>query len=73
MTHDLDEAVYLADRVILFSDRPARVVDMLRVAPRRPRDRRDPSLLGLCVALLEALHLEAPAAQLERSELSATV
>ena len=73
VTHDLDEAVYLADRVILFSDRPARVIDVLRVAPRRPRDRRDPSLLGLRVALLEALHLEAPAAELERSELSAVV
>ena len=58
VTHDLDEAVYLADRVILFSDRPARVIDVLRVAPPRPRDRRDPSLLGLRVALLEALHLE---------------
>jgi ABC-type nitrate/sulfonate/bicarbonate transport system ATPase subunit len=64
VTHDLDEAVYLADRVVLFSDRPARVVDVLRVAPRRPRDRRDPDLLGLRVALLEALHLE-------RSQLSA--
>ena len=66
VTHDLDEAVYLADRVILFSDRPARVVDVLRVASRRPRDRRDPNLLGLRVALLEALHLE-------RSELSAVI
>lgn len=66
VTHDLDEAVYLADRVILLTDRPARVADVLRVAPDRPRDRRDPSLLGLRVALLEALHLE-------RSELHAAV
>jgi len=58
VTHDLDEAVYLADRVVLLSDRPSRVQDILRVAPSRPRDRRDPSLLGLRVALLEALHLE---------------
>jgi ABC-type nitrate/sulfonate/bicarbonate transport system ATPase subunit len=58
VTHDLDEAVYLADRVILFSDRPARVADVLRVAAPRPRDRRDPNLLALRVALLEALHLE---------------
>jgi len=61
VTHDLDEAVYLADRVILLTDRPARVADVLRVAPARPRDRRDPSLLGLRVALLEALHLEGSA------------
>jgi len=58
VTHDLDEAVYLADRVVLVSERPGRVQDVLRVAPERPRDRRDPSLLGLRVALLEALHLE---------------
>jgi sulfonate transport system ATP-binding protein len=64
VTHDLDEAVYLADRVVLLSDRPSRIIDVLRVAPDRPRDRRDPSLLGLRVALLEALHLE-------RSQLSA--
>lgn len=58
VTHDLDEAVYLADRVVLLTDRPARVTDVLPVVPRRPRDRRDPALLGLRVALLEALHVE---------------
>jgi ABC-type nitrate/sulfonate/bicarbonate transport system ATPase subunit len=58
VTHDLDEAVYIADRVVLLSERPGRVQDILRVAPERPRDRRDPNLLGLRVALLEALHLE---------------
>ena len=58
VTHDLDEAVYLADRVVLLGERPGRVQDILRVAPERPRDRRDESLLGLRVALLEALHLE---------------
>jgi sulfonate transport system ATP-binding protein len=58
VTHDLDEAVYLADRVVLLSDRPARVSDVLRVSAEHPRDRRDPSLLALRVALLEALHLE---------------
>lgn len=65
VTHDLDEAVYLADRVVLLGERPGRVQDVLRVAPERPRDRRDPNLLGLRVALLEALHLE-------RTEIGAT-
>jgi sulfonate transport system ATP-binding protein len=58
VTHDLDEAVYLADRVVLLTDRPARVADVLRVSAEHPRDRRDPNLLALRVALLEALHLE---------------
>jgi ABC-type nitrate/sulfonate/bicarbonate transport system ATPase subunit len=58
VTHDLDEAVYLADRVILLSDRPSRVTDVIPVVVDRPRDRRDPTLAALRVALLEALHLE---------------
>jgi sulfonate transport system ATP-binding protein len=58
VTHDLDEAVYLADRVVLLGERPGRVIDVIPVAPPRPRDRRDPTLAALRVALLEALHLE---------------
>ena len=58
VTHDLDEAVYLADRVVLLGERPARVVDIIPVRPGRPRDRRDPTLAAIRVALLEALHLE---------------
>jgi sulfonate transport system ATP-binding protein len=58
VTHDLDEAVYLADRVILMSDRPSRVTDVIPVVVDRPRDRRDTTLAALRVALLEALHLE---------------
>jgi sulfonate transport system ATP-binding protein len=58
VTHDLDEAVYLADRVVLLGERPGRVVDVIPVVPPRARDRRDPVLAALRVALLEALHLE---------------
>jgi sulfonate transport system ATP-binding protein len=58
VTHDLDEAVYLADRVVLLGERPGRVIDVIPVAPPRPGDRRDPTLAALRVALLEALHLE---------------
>ena len=58
VTHDLDEAVYLADRVVVFGERPGRPIDVIPVAPERPRDRRDPALAAVRVALLEALHLE---------------
>jgi sulfonate transport system ATP-binding protein len=58
VTHDLDEAIYLADRVFVLGERPGRVIDVIPVAPTRPRDRRDGALAALRVALLEAVHLE---------------
>jgi sulfonate transport system ATP-binding protein len=57
VTHDLDEAVYLADRVILLSERPGRVQRALPVEVPRPRDRRDPALAALRATLLDELHL----------------
>jgi NitT/TauT family transport system ATP-binding protein len=37
VTHQIDEAVYLADRVIAFSARPARIVQEWRIPFERPR------------------------------------
>lgn len=37
VSHDLEEAVYLADHVLLLSRHPARVVDFTRVGVARPR------------------------------------
>ena len=37
VTHQIDEAIYLADRVVVFSGRPGRVKDEITVAIERPR------------------------------------
>ncbi|MCR6735414.1 MAG: ABC transporter ATP-binding protein [Afipia sp.] len=39
VTHDMSEAIYLADRILVLSERPARIVLDIRVDDPRPRSR----------------------------------
>ena len=47
VTHDVREAIRLADRVIVFSPRPSRIVASVPVTLPRPRDSYDPKLLEM--------------------------
>ena len=44
VTHNVQEAVYMADRVLVLSGRPARIVDDVTIGLTRPRNQRDPGL-----------------------------
>ncbi len=39
VTHNIEEAVYMADRIAVLSKRPARLLDLVEVKMERPRDR----------------------------------
>jgi ABC-type nitrate/sulfonate/bicarbonate transport system ATPase subunit len=55
VTHDVEEAVLLADRIVLLSPRPGRVVATLDVPLERPRHRSDPEVVALRERALAAL------------------
>jgi len=55
VTHDVEEAVLLADRIVLLSPRPGRVVAELEVPLEHPRERTDPRVVELREQALGAL------------------
>ncbi|RQT79192.1 ABC transporter ATP-binding protein [Burkholderia cepacia] len=59
VTHDVEEALFLAQRVIVFGPRPARIVAELRVDLPYPRHRGDPRLAELRHDALRHLGLDA--------------
>jgi NitT/TauT family transport system ATP-binding protein len=55
VTHDVDEAVFLADRVVVLSPRPGRVVADIEVDLAGPRDVTSPEFGAMKRRALEAL------------------
>jgi ABC-type nitrate/sulfonate/bicarbonate transport system ATPase subunit len=65
VTHDVEEAVLLADRIVLLSPRPGRVVATLDVPLARPRHRADAEVVALRERALTVLGAAAPRDEVE--------
>ena len=59
VTHDVEEAVMLGDRVVVMSPRPGHAVSEIEVTLKRPRRRTDPAVVELRERALTALGVQA--------------
>jgi NitT/TauT family transport system ATP-binding protein len=58
VTHSVDEAVYLADRVVVLTARPSNIKEIFKVEQPRPRDRANPEFTALRKRILAELEEE---------------
>lgn len=56
VTHNVEEAVFLADEIICLSSRPAEVHQIIKVDIPRPRDRTSPELNKIRKEILNFIH-----------------
>ena len=54
VTHNIEEAVLMCDRVCLFSTNPGKIVSEIKIDLRKPRDRNDPAF----IALVDRIYVE---------------
>ena len=59
VTHDVDESVQLADRVVVMSSRPGRIVDVVEIEARHPRNQSSPEYTRIKTRLFEKLGVSA--------------
>jgi ABC-type nitrate/sulfonate/bicarbonate transport system ATPase subunit len=56
VTHDIDEAIYMSDRIAIMSARPGRIEQLIDIPLERPRDRSSAAFLRMRGHILELLH-----------------
>src|SRR5260370_1378706 len=47
VTHDIDEAIYMSDRILIMTPRPGRTEREIAISLERPRQRSSPAFLRL--------------------------
>jgi ABC-type nitrate/sulfonate/bicarbonate transport system ATPase subunit len=56
VTHDIDEAIYMSDRIVIMTPRPGRIEQIIQVKMDRPRDRSSTDFLSLRGDILQIMH-----------------
>lgn len=56
VTHDIDEAIYMSDRILILTPRPGTIDQIIPIKLSRPRDRSSGEFLRLRSEILELLH-----------------
>jgi ABC-type nitrate/sulfonate/bicarbonate transport system ATPase subunit len=64
VTHDIDEAIYMSDRILIMTSAPGRIDREIDFDLVRPRDRTGDSFLRFRGEILEHLHFAGKAADL---------
>ena len=59
VTHDIDEAVLMADRALIMAGAPGKIVHEFDVHLDDPRERRDPAVQAMRARLMDAFHAAA--------------
>jgi ABC-type nitrate/sulfonate/bicarbonate transport system ATPase subunit len=62
VTHDIDEAIYMSDKIVIMTPRPGRIEQIIPVEIDRPRDRSSSEFLKLRGEILGLLHFAGTAA-----------
>jgi len=57
VTHDIDEAIFMSDRIFVMSARPGRVEHVINVTLPRQRARTSAEFLAMRTSIMEMLHL----------------
>jgi len=57
VTHDVDEAIYLSDRIVIMTPRPGKIAEIIEVKMHHPRNRGGEEFLLLRKKLLEKFQL----------------
>lgn len=58
VTHSVDEALYLAGRIVVITARPGRVREVITVPLEHPRDRSHPLYVSMTARMLDILEEE---------------